>query len=201
MATRTDPVAVERVLPRLPPPDRALTVADLEVWFPDETRGVELLDGVLLVTPPPHRCHTEVAFELAVRLRTWCVQHGGRTLVAPTGMQLADDTLLEPDVLVLDAEQADALTDDPYVSVPPRLVVEVSSPGTRRRDLGMKRDAYQRFGVAEYWFVDLERRVVLVDVRDDRGFVGPRRVGPGETLVATTLPGFEVPVDDVLAPR
>jgi Uma2 family endonuclease len=199
MATRTEPVAVERVLPPLPL-DRHLTVAELHELLPGETRGVELLDGVLLVTPSPHRRHTEVAFELAVRLRSWCVEHGGRTLVAPTGVQLADDTVLEPDVLLLTAEQVDQLGDGRYVTVPPTLVVEVSSPGTRHRDLGMKRDAYQRFGVAEYWFVDLDLDRVVVHLRDDRGFTEPLALRTGETLRASTLPGFEVPVAEVLAP-
>jgi Uma2 family endonuclease len=104
-------------------------------------------------------------------------------------------------VLVLTSGQIESLGDERHVTVPPTLVVEVSSPGTRRRDLGMKRDAYQRFGVTEYWFVDLDRDLVLVHVRDDRGFVELPPLRRGESARSSTLPGFEVLVDEVLAPR
>ena len=35
----------------------------------------------------------------------------------------------------------------------PDLVVEVLSPGTGRNDKGRKKDAYERYGVREYWIV------------------------------------------------
>lgn len=45
--------------------------------------------------------------------------------------------------------------------MPPDLVVEVTSPGTRSLDLVEKREAYADMGVPEYWVVDLtEQRVV-----------------------------------------
>jgi Uma2 family endonuclease len=40
------------------------------------------------------------------------------------------------------------------------MIVEILSPSTRRRDLGSKKRLYQRFGVSEYWTVDLKRRAV-----------------------------------------
>ena len=39
-------------------------------------------------------------------------------------------------------------------SVPPLLVVEVLSPGTRKSDRGSKRLAYEEAGVPVYWIVD-----------------------------------------------
>ena len=50
---------------------------------------------------------------------------------------------------------------------PPRLVVEVVSPGTEsknnyKRDYQHKRDQYAAIGVPEYWIVDPEREWVMV---------------------------------------
>jgi Uma2 family endonuclease len=42
----------------------------------------------------------------------------------------------------------------------PFLIVEVISPSTARYDRLTKRRRYQRSGVAEYWIVDLDARVV-----------------------------------------
>ncbi len=182
-------------------PDEPLTVADLAEWPEDDLRRIELLDGVLLVTPPPTWRHTDTGFELAVCIREWArATDAGKVLVAPTGVQFADDSLLEPDLLYLDAQQAALLSEDPYVQVVPRLVVEVSSPSTRSRDLGLKRDAYDRFGVDEYWFVDLDRQRVLVHRRDGRRYGDPVILDAGETLTSPNLPGFGVEVSVVLRP-
>jgi len=40
--------------------------------------------------------------------------------------------------------------------------VDVLSPGTVRRDLGKKRDLYERHGVPEYWIVDPAGRAIEV---------------------------------------
>lgn len=42
----------------------------------------------------------------------------------------------------------------------PILAVEVLSPSTARYDRALKRKLYQRVGVAEYWIVDLDARLV-----------------------------------------
>lgn len=45
---------------------------------------------------------------------------------------------------------------------PPDLVIEVLSPGTARRDRGLKHRLYARRGVAQYWIVDPEADAVEV---------------------------------------
>jgi hypothetical protein len=73
---------------------------------------------------------------------------------------------LEPDVLVVKRR------DDDYAQSHPTpadtlLVIEVSD-STRAFDLGRKAELYARFGVAEYWVVDLVARHVRVH-RDPEG--------------------------------
>jgi Uma2 family endonuclease len=79
-------------------------------------------------------------------------------------------------------------------------VVEVSSPSTRRLELVRKRDVYQRFGVPEYWFVDLE--VDRVErCRLDQGRYGPPTIlFRGKTPTSPLTPGFSLPVDELLGP-
>jgi Uma2 family endonuclease len=50
----------------------------------------------------------------------------------------------------------------------PILVVEVASPSTRRRNREQKRKFYADIGVAEYWIVDRERKLITV-VRHGHG--------------------------------
>jgi Uma2 family endonuclease len=104
-------------------------------------------------------------------------------------------TVVEPDVVFLGPERAAQLTDDRFVDVVPDLVVEVSSPSTRRLDLIKKRSLYEREGVPEYWFVDLEAQLVDVHRLDATGYYGaPATHGPGDTLTCLAAPELRLPV-------
>ena len=56
-------------------------------------------------------------------------------------------------------------------------MIEILSPGTRQRDLTIKRQLFDREGVREYWIVDPDRNCVAVN----------RRAGDGWFPSATTL--------------
>jgi Uma2 family endonuclease len=71
-------------------------------------------------------------------------------LVAPFDVVLAQDTVVEPDVLVA---RRDRLTDR-NLPGPPELAVEVLSHSTRLIDLNLKKARLQRAGVPCYWVVD-----------------------------------------------
>src|SRR5438552_6612956 len=73
----------------------------------------------------------------------------------PLDVFLSDTTVVEPDVLFVRAQSAGKL-EKKFVRSAPDLVVEVSSPSTRRLDLVRKRELYERFGIPEYWYVDLD---------------------------------------------
>jgi Uma2 family endonuclease len=40
--------------------------------------------------------------------------------------------------------------------------VEVLSPSTTKRDVGVKKDLYEKYGVREYWIADPEAKSILV---------------------------------------
>src|SRR5439155_25047056 len=87
-----------------------------------------------------------------------------------------------------------------YVRAAAGLVVEVSSPSTRGRDVTKKRELYARFGVPEYWFVDLDAdRVEVYRLAGDR-FEGPAMVGRDGILEPPGMPGFSLSVDELLGP-
>ncbi|MCA1824619.1 MAG: Uma2 family endonuclease [Frankia sp.] len=145
------------------PYGRPLTRADLEL-MPDDGHRYELLDGVLLVTPAPTPTHQRVAFELAVLLREACPRHL-EVFIAPLAVALADDTELQPDVLV--ARRADLAQWG--LPGPPLLAVEVLSPSTRRFDLMSKRSRFEAAGAPSYWVVDPDGPSIRAwDLRDGR---------------------------------
>jgi Uma2 family endonuclease len=183
------------------PKTTGLTYDDL-LEFPDDDRRREIIEGDLLVTPSPVRRHQRSVGELVVLLTLYCREHGGQTYPAPMDVVLSQSNVVEPDVVFVRGENVDRMSDEPrYVAIPPDLVVEVSSPHTRRIDLTRKKDLYARFGVPEYWFVDLDSDLIEVYRLGEGGYDSPSVVGRGEILESPTIPGLSVPVDDVIGPR
>jgi Uma2 family endonuclease len=141
-------------MPTIPIPfSRSMTYADLGAMFdggePDDGHRYELIDGVLIVSPAPRLVHQHVVGELFVLLRESCPDDL-EVFVAPVDVLLAEDTVLEPDLLV--ARRKD-LTER-NLPAPPVLAVEVLSPSTRRFDLILKRSRYESAATPAYWVVD-----------------------------------------------
>ncbi len=131
------------------PASEPLTWRDLEE-MPDDGRRRELVDGVLLVTPGPSWSHQTVVGELYAVLRA-ARTTGLQVLTAPLDVRLTDDTVLEPDLLVVEIAH---MTQRGLVGRSPLLAVEVLSPSTRTIDLHVKRERLERAGCPAYWVVD-----------------------------------------------
>lgn len=175
-----------------------LVYEDLES-FPDDGLRRELVDGELYVTAAPNRRHQRVVAEITATFRAYVRDHGGEVLPAPADVYFARDTVVEPDVVLVGPQRVADLDDERYVDIAPDLLVEVSSPSTRRLDLVKKRALYEREGVAEYWFVDLEAEVVDVYRLDEHGRYGaPATLDGNAVLTCRATPGLELPVADVL---
>ncbi|MBX3228384.1 MAG: Uma2 family endonuclease [Labilithrix sp.] len=76
----------------------------------------------------------------------------------------------------------------------PEIIVEVLSPSTATRDLGVKFEAYKQLtSLREYVLVSQDERRIEIRRRDKRGW-SIETAGPGETIV---LHGIELAVDEI----
>src|SRR5712692_446056 len=180
-------------------PQTGLTYEDL-LSFPEDNLRRELIDGELIVTAAPATRHQNVVLRLGARLLAHCDQHGGQVFVAPTDVYFSETSVVEPDVLYLRPENV-ARVEPRFVRSAPDLVVEVSSPTTRRLELVRKRDLYERFGVLEYWFVDLDADRVEVHRLEGDRYIAPTLFGRGEALRSAQIPEFTLSVDELLGTR
>jgi Uma2 family endonuclease len=149
---------------------RQLTYTDF-LAFPDDGQRHELLGGVHVVSAAPLAVHQVALTAILVSLDAQ-ISGTARGIVAPAplAVRLSDEDGVQPDiVVVLRGSRAQVRRRD--VDGPPDLVVEILSPSTRRLDLGLKRDAYERLGVGEYWVVDLDARQVRRFVRTGDRFL------------------------------
>ena len=94
----------------------------------------------------------------------------GRVYLSPLDVVMSNTDVVEPDLLYMSNARAAAVLTDINVRGIPELLVEIASPGTRKRDDGIKRRLYERAGVPEYWIVDPEVERVRVYRRDGDTF-------------------------------
>ena len=157
--------------------DRDLDLEDL-LTTPDDGNRYEVLDGALVMTPPPGTSHQNTVGELFVLIRQAARARGLRTFVAPVAWRIGPGQVPEPDLLVV-APEAVA---ERAITAPPVLVVEVLSPGNRGRDLSEKRRIYADGGAAWYWIVDPAVPSVTVLRLVDGSYVEHARVEGGQVL-------------------
>ena len=165
----------------------------------DQGHRYELLNGVLVVSPPPPAAERGPNAELDYWLRSYRDHH-------PQGDTL-DDTLPEQVVKIGgQRRRADRVIwaglgrqPDPD-NDPPTIAIEFVSPGRRsfRRDYEEKRAEYATVKVREYWVIDRFRRTMTVFRRARRTW-REIVVREDETYRTDLLPGFEPPLGKLLA--
>ena len=153
----------------MPDTARRYTVAEV-LEFPSDGNRYELVGGELLVTPAPRRVHQRVVGKLHHTLFGYLQDYRGvaEVLMSPADITWgSDEDLVQPDlfVVVLDAAEG---PNDRWDSIRTLLLaIEVISPSSTRYDRVTKRRLYQRRGVATYWVVDPDARLVEVWHPDD----------------------------------
>ena len=144
----------------MPKLEEPVTTVEQLLALPDDGLRHELLDGEHVVTPAPELLHQRAVGRLFRDLATYL--DGWRDLelfASPADVILGPRILVQPDLFVARVPPGGRLRKWQDVGVPV-LAIEGLSPGTASRDRGKKRLIYQREGVAEYWIVDLDARLV-----------------------------------------
>ena len=179
-----------------PAEPRRWTFDEMLAELPESNLPTELWDGELVMSPSPSFFHQEIVVRFHDLLRAWVGRHAlGKTGLAPLDMVLSNHRVVQPDVFFVSNERLAILTD--RLRGAPDLVVEVLSPGTRRRDRLDKRDLYEQHGVKEYWLIDPEAQTVevLFLARGEYQLVG--RWQPEGQAASRLLKGFTVPVREL----
>ena len=187
------------------PARRTWTYGDLAA-LPDDALRHELIDGEHFVSPSPAIPHQVILWNLAELLAPYLRANPiGTALMGPVDVKLSMFTVLVPDLVYFTAERFPRVVNEKHATAAPDLVVEILSPGTRRRDKGRKRAVYDREGVQEYWIVDPDAQS-LTALRRPRAGAGLTDVATltleaGGVLESPLFPGLRIPLRDVFRGR
>jgi Uma2 family endonuclease len=165
--------------------------------LPESNLPVELIDGELSMSPAPKDSHQKqlrgVFRYLDKRVTT------GELLFAPLDVHFDDVNVTQPDLFwVSGSESLCKLGADGYWHGAPDLVIEVLSRGTEGKDRGKKFDLYERYGVREYWLVNIESKLIEVFRLENQKFNRLGAFEPGDKFVSVVLGDLEIDVGALL---
>lgn len=166
--------------------DRRLRACDLDDLPHEWDTRYELVGGVLFMSRRPSNQHQEAITRIVVALYPPVSLLGGKVL-PEAGLLWEEDgeDNVAPDVAVVLPDRLEIV--QTKLRGTPNLVVEVLSEGSeaRRRDLEAKRALYFRRGVAEYWALDLDRRMLIRMTRGASDWTAHEL--PADAVVCTSL--------------
>jgi Uma2 family endonuclease len=171
-----------------------------EFWAlpdPPDHSKLELIAGVLYMSPPPEYTHDNVVGRLTLLLAAEIVRLGikGRLLSPRAAIWTSERTYLEPDLFYLSKETEAGL--DSQRRTTADLVIEVISPGSAIYDRNTKADTYAALGVKELWLVDEKAETIeLRSLAGDRYLEG-QVFAKGDRLQSIVIADLSIQVTKV----
>jgi Uma2 family endonuclease len=178
------------------PPERLLTIAEYAELPEDDQHRWELQEGIMVVSPSPAPRHMIVMAGLIVQL----------TGQLPADLQIIPDVDIDlelvppdepgssrrPDLIVVDRTGIDRVDRDGGLirASEVRLIVEIVSPGSKRKDNVVKRGEYADAGIPHYWIIDTDPPLSLLNCH----LAGPFGYQDGGDITGTFVTTTPFPV-------
>jgi Uma2 family endonuclease len=161
--------------------------------LPDDGLKHELLEGMLLATPPPRYWQTVLQQRLLDLLRPFVRQCAlGEVYIGP-GFRLSSASTLQPSVAFVREASLRELGLDGYLQGAPALAIEVVSESSTSRDLDRKVERYLSTGSEEVWVVYPDSRKVRVYYPDGSA------VAVGDRLTSRLFPGWSASIAELFS--
>jgi Uma2 family endonuclease len=128
-----------------------VTVEQYDSWSEEQSAGIEIVDGMIVVSPSASKRHNRIAKMLAVALEAAAGDEWNADI--DFDLRLHDVPLLNrrPDVIVYRADSIDITPTRPEHVL---MVVEVVSPGSETTDRIVKLDQYAKAGIQFFWRIE-----------------------------------------------
>lgn len=150
---------------------------------------LELVDGVVSVSPSPLPRHQKTVQELFLQLS----RVAELEVFLDTDVWFDPSLVYRPDISVYRVGRLAGTPD--RLAIVPDLIIEVLSPGSRPMDLLTKRDDYDRFGVSEYFAIDPDTARVYHWARQGARLI--ERPAEGERIASAIFQGLEIDIEPI----
>jgi len=173
------------------------TYEDLEKI--DDNNRYEIYDGELILMSSPATKHQAILMDLAMQLGSFFKDKKCIPYFAPLDVRLdakgkKSTNVVQPDLLVVCNHNK--ITES-GIEGAPDFVLEILSKSNRYHDLIYKMNLYQRFGVKEYWIVDIENGLILVcKLGKGNLFNLPKKYKIKETIKSSVFEGLEISLEE-----
>ena len=161
-----------------------------------EDKRYEIIDGELFIVPSPNEIHQHILVNiLQVLVNHVRKSNLGTVYCAPFDVLFSEEDIVQLDIIFVSNENKKIITKD-NIKGAPDLLVEILSPSTSKRDIGIKKKLYARHGVREYWIVDPERETVDVLRLKGREFES-KRYGAQDCLSCSVIKNLIIEVKEI----
>ena len=170
-----------------------------ELPEPPDHSKLELIAGVLYMTPPPGYKHDNAVSRLNRLMLEHLSKTGdkGKVYVPRAAIWTSPNTYLEPDLFYVSAETESRL--QPNRRTTADLVIEVTSPGSAIYDRNTKADTYAALGVRELWLVDEHSKTIEVRVLNENRLQSGNAISGDERVNSIVLDGLSFSADEVMS--
>ncbi|HWX41197.1 MAG TPA: Uma2 family endonuclease [Blastocatellia bacterium] len=174
-----------------------LTIADLDA-MPEDGNRYELIEGELFVSCAPNLKHQGILRDLIGLFLSYLDRYPIGQIYPGPGVIFSDFSGVIPDLVFVSNERLNEIAGGDKIKGAPELIIEILSPGAEneRRDRHVKRQLYKKYGVKEYWVVNVQRREIEVYRTARLRLVAT--LGIKDELTSPLLPGFRCPVKAIL---
>ncbi len=119
----------------------------------------EIINGLAYaMSPAPMVKHQSISSKIARNLEDIFENCKKCQALLPVDWKIAEDTVVQPDNLVV----CDEITNKAYISKAPKIIFEILSKSTAKKDIHVKYDIYEREGVNYYIIVDPDEELAKV---------------------------------------
>lgn len=179
-----------------------MTVADLAL-MPDDLNRYELMEGVIVVSPPPGLTHQRALGNLLYIVMNYLIKNPVGEIFTTPGVTFDQHNSVIPDITYSSNERMADIAPGEHIAGAPELMIEFVSPGSTnsKRDRVLKRRVYGTHSVEEYWIVDPAKRTVEVYRLKKNSLELLITLSDNDEISTPLLPGLVIPIVTIFGKR
>jgi len=165
-----------------------------EIWtyedyreLPNDGKIYQVVGGKLLMTPAPSTRHQDISRNLAFVMWRFVKDHNsGKVYNAPI------------DIVFIAKNRLNIIKEKGIFGAPD-WVIEIVSSSTRKIDIKLKKDLYERFGVREYWIVYPEKEKIEVYLLEGGNYKFKGIFLKNDILEVNRIEGLKINLEEVFS--